>query len=148
MTAAHAFDLPSDRLYDRSHHVWARRDEASGRVRIGIDSIGLWSLGDLAYVSLQAVGATAARGGALGSLEAAKMTTSIAAPVTGTIAARNAAVLADPSLVNRDPYGAGWLVEIEPARFEQDAAELVGGAAIEPWVAAEVERLQLQNPAD
>ena len=148
MSTDRPFEVPPDRHYDRVHHLWALRDEESGRVRVGIDSIGLSSLGDLAYVSLQAIGTTVARGGAVGSLEAAKMTTSIAAPVTGTIVARNEAVLRDPSLVNGDPYGAGWLVEIEPARFEQDAAELVCGDELDSWVAAEVERLQAESQAD
>lgn len=148
MSSDRPFETPPDRHYDREHHLWAHRDVESGRVRIGIDSIGLSSLGDLAYVSLHATGTTTPRGSALGSLEAAKMTTTIAAPVTGTIVARNDAVLKDPSLVNADPYGAGWLVEIEPARWEQDSAELVSGGAIEPWLAAEVERLQTEGRTD
>ena len=148
MTAQHRFELPRDRHYERTHHIWAQRDEQTGRVRIGIDAIGLESLGELAYVSLLATGTTIARGGQVGSLEAAKMTTGIAAPVTGTIVARNEAVLRDPQLINDDPYSGGWLVEIEPVRWEADAAELVSDDQLEPWVAAEVERLRAERQAD
>ena len=116
MPTDRSFDIPRDLYYDRSSHLWARL-EPSGRVRVGIDTIGLHSLGDLAFVALQPDDARVARGGSLGSLEAAKMTTTIAAPVTGEIVARNEAVLKDPSIVNRDPYGDGWLAETSTPIF-------------------------------
>lgn len=138
-------DVPADRHYDPAHHLWARRDPDTGRVRIGVDAIGLESLGELAYVALAEPGRRVARGGSLGSLEAAKMTTAITAPCAGTVVARNDAVLADPLLVNREPYGGGWLVEIEPPgpeAWQQDAARLVSGAAVAPWAAAEWAKLR------
>jgi len=142
------FDVPADRHYDGSRHLWAKREEGSHRVRVGIDSIGLESLGVLAYVTLRPGGSTVARGESLGTLEAAKMTSDIAAPVSGTIASRNDAVLRDPALVREDPYGAGWLVEIEPSDWEAEARELVSGAAIPAWAAAEIGRLRAETPAD
>ena len=148
MGSDRSFEVPRDRHYDGIHHLWAQRDEGSGRVRVGIDSIGLESLGELAYVTLHAVGAAVGRGEALGSLEAAKMTSVIAAPVGGTVVARNEAVLGDPLLVNRDPYGDGWLVEIEPASWEADAGELIGGDAVAEWAAAETERLRAESTLD
>ena len=140
-----SYDLPTDRHYDRQSHLWACRDAETGRVRVGIDAIGLDALGELAYVALRDIGAAVERGAALGTLEAAKMTTSIAAPVAGEIVARNDAVLADPLTVNRDPYGAGWLVEIEPADWAADASALVGGDAIAGWAATERERLESES---
>ena len=140
--------IPADRHYDGTHHLWAQHDETTGRVRIGVDAIGLDSLGELAYVSLQEEGRDVARGEPIGSLEAAKMTTSIASPVSGTIVARNDAALADPLEVNRDPYGFGWLVEIEPTQWPHDAAQLVSGDAIAPWAAAEIERLRAEDRAE
>jgi glycine cleavage system H protein len=142
------FDVPVDRHYDGSRHLWAQRDEGSGRVRVGIDSIGLESLGELAYVALRPSGSTVARGESLGTLEAAKMPSDIAAPVSGTIAGRNDAVLRDPLLVNEDPYGAGWLVEIEPSSWKAEARDLISGAAIAGWAAAEIRRLDAETPAD
>ena len=140
-----SFDVPQDRHYDGVHHLWAQWDEASQRVRVGIDSMGLQSLGELAYVSLHEVGATVLRGEPIGTLEAAKMTTSIAAPVSGVVTKRNEAVLTDPLRVNTDPYGGGWLVEIDPTDWEQEASELVSGAGIPGWVATEAERFRSET---
>lgn len=137
------YTFPPNLYYDRSNHLWARRDGAT--VTIGLDTLGLESLGDMAYLSLQAVGFPAQRGAAVGTLEAAKMVGDLVAPVSGTIAARNEAVLRDPSLVNRDPYGAGWLVQITPSDWERESAELVHGPELMPWVLAEVERYQAQG---
>jgi glycine cleavage system H protein len=142
---AATLDLPHDRHYDRGTHVWARRDEGTGRVRVGVDAIGLEWLGELAYVGLRAEDTVVVRGEPLGSLEAAKMTTAIAAPVSGMIIARNRAVLADPLAVNRDPHGAGWLVELEPTDWAREAALLVAGNAIDAWAKAEVERLRRED---
>ena len=133
--------VPRDRCYDAAQHLWARRDAESGRVRVGLDALGLESLGELAYVALHELGATVVRGEPIGSLEAAKMTSTIVAPVSGELVARNDAVLRDPLRVNGDPYGDGWLVEIEATRWEAEAALLIADDAIEPWVTAELERL-------
>lgn len=147
MSSDRTFEVPHDRHYDREHHLWASCDADSGRIRVGIDAIGLESLGELAYVSLQETNTKVVKGGAMGTLEAAKMTTTIAAPVTGTIVARNDEILSQPTLVNSDPYGGGWLVEIEPAMWEADAAELVSGDDLDEWVTAEVARLDAEDHA-
>ena len=145
MNSGPSFDVPQDRHYHSVHHLWAQWDEASQRVRVGIDSMGLQSLGELAYVSLHEVGATVLRGESIGTLEAAKMTAPIAAPVSGTVTRRNEAVLQDPLLVNTDPYGGGWLVEMDPTDWEQEAEELVSGAGIREWVATETERFRSET---
>ena len=137
------YSFPPDLHYDRSTHIWVRNE--GERVTIGLDALGLESLGDIAYISLQAVGIPVRRGEAIGSLEAAKMVGDLAAPVSGIIAARNEAVLREPGLVNRDPYRAGWLVQITPSDWARDSAGLVYGAQVTAWVAAEVERYRSQG---
>jgi glycine cleavage system H protein len=117
-------------------------DEQSGWVRVGIDAIGLESLGELAYISLKQTGSTVARGESIGTLEAAKMTTIISAPCSGIVIRRNGTVLRNPLLVNEDPYDGGWLMKIMPSNWEAESALLVSGSEIEAWVAAEVDRLR------
>ena len=140
-----SLSMPTDRLYDGAHHVWAFRDSTTGRVKIGIDALGLDALGELAYISLQAEGIPVRRGDAIGMLEAAKMTSELVAPISGVITARNEAVLRQPGLVNQDPYAAGWLLEIEPSAWEEEAPLLLAGEAILDWVADELKRQQTEE---
>jgi glycine cleavage system H protein len=137
------YPFPPDLYYDRSTHVWVRPGD--GRVTIGLDALGLESLGDMAYLTLQAAGNPARRGTPIGSMEAAKMVGDLIAPVSGAITQRNEEVLRDPGLVNRDPYRAGWLVEIAPSDWGRESAELVHGAALAAWVEEEVERYKSQG---
>ena len=130
MSSDPSFNFPLERHYDKAHHLWAQWDEDTGLVRVGIDTIGLDSLGELAYVSLHAVGSTVVRSASIGTLEAAKMTTHIESPVSGTLTAHNEAVLRDPLMVNRDPYGSGWLLEIDATDWAKESVQLVSGEAI------------------
>lgn len=140
--------FPNDRYYDRNTHMWAKRDGDSGDVICGVDVLLLESLGELVYVSLQAAGVPARQGEPVGMMEAAKMTGDVAAPVSGVLTARNEAVMRNPSLINDDPYGAGWLVKIKPSDWEAEAAELVGPEELAGWSAAEIERYRREGWLD
>jgi glycine cleavage system H protein len=110
---------PDDLKYT-AEHEWVR---ASGdRVRAGITDYAQEQLGDVVFVSLPEVGASVTAGDACGEVESTKSVSDIYAPVTGVVVARNEELDAHPDLVNTDPYGSGWLLEIEPAD-----AEAVGG---------------------
>lgn len=146
MTTNGHYPFPPELYYDRATHVWARTD--SDAVTIGLDVLGLESLGDIAYLSLPAVGVPVRRGEAMGSVEAAKMVGDLVAPVSGVIVARNEAVLHDPGLVNRDPYGEGWIARIAPSDWARESADLVHGLGLRPWVEAEIERYRAQGWID
>lgn len=111
--------LPDDLKYT-AEHEWVRQGE--GALRIGITDYAQDQLGDIVYVSLPEVGATLAAGEAVGELESTKSVSDIYAPVSGTVAAVNEALDSQPELVNSDPYGEGWLFEVEAA----DAGVLEG----------------------
>lgn len=125
--------------------TWARIDPATGHVIVGMDALGLAALGDLAYITLRPAGMTIRRGEPIGTLEAAKMTGDLIAPVSGVLVGGNPDVLRDPTLVNRDPYGAGWLLRLVPADWDTDSAALITGDALPAWVAAEAERYRSQG---
>jgi glycine cleavage system H protein len=146
MSTHNSYSFPPDLYYDRSTHVWARPEGDS--VTLGLDALGLGSLGDLAFLSLQAVGLPVKRGEAVGSMEAAKMVGDLLTPVSGTIMARNEAVLRDPGLVNRDPYAEGWLLRLAPSDWARESAELVHGDGLSAWVKAEIERYRSQGWVD
>jgi len=145
---ADSYDIPTDRSYDREHHMWAQFDSVSGDVFVGIDTLGLTSLGDLAYVTLQAVGMPVKRGESMGTLEAAKMTGDLIAPVSGVIVARNDQTVSNPALVNQSPYVDGWMVVIKPSDWENESAQLVSGEALPTWVEAEIKRYRNQGWID
>jgi glycine cleavage system H protein len=106
---------PEDLKYT-SEHEWVRSPgEAEGSVRIGITDFAQEALGDIVFVSLPEVGEEIESGAAVGELESTKSVSDVYAPLTGTVAARNEALDATPELVNSDPYGEGWLLEIVPS---------------------------------
>ena len=82
-------------------------------MRIGITDYAQEQLGDIVYVHLPEVGETVEAGTAVGELESTKSVSDLFAPVSGTVAARNEALDANPELCNTDPYGEGWILEIE-----------------------------------
>ena len=143
-----SYEIPADRAYDREHHMWAQFDIASGDVFVGIDTLGLTALGDLAYVTLKDVGKSVKRGESLGTLEAAKMTGDLIAPITGVIVARNNTVVSNPGLVNQSPYVDGWMVVIKPSDWENESAQLVAGDALPGWVDSETNRYRTQGWID
>src|SRR3990172_35970 len=137
MAEAEKFYLPDDLYYDRKDHLWARIEE--GVVRVGLDQFGQKAAGTVAYIKIMPVGRAVAKGRAFGSLEAGKYIGPLKAPVAGKIAQVNEEVLANPRLVNTDPYGQGWFVVIEPSNLQPDLTDLVQGAdQIQAWLEAEI----------
>ena len=119
-------DVPDDLKYT-AEHEWIRLTKGSSTVRIGITDFAQSALGDVVYVSLPAVGTAVAVGSAFGEVESTKSVSDIFAPLSGTITARNDALDAAPETINSDPYGAGWLVEIELAA-DADLTSLLDAA--------------------
>lgn len=104
--------FPDDRRYTPEHE-WAQpRGEV---VRVGITDYAQEALGDIVFVQLPAVGATVRAGEAVGEVESTKSVSDIYGPVAGEIVSRNDALDSAPELINSDPYGEGWLLEIRPA---------------------------------
>ena len=105
-------DIPSD-LHYTSEHEWISVEGSTATV--GITAYAAEKLGDVVFVDLPAVGSTVAEGKVVGEIESTKSVGELFAPVQGTVAAVNDAVVATPELVNSDPYGGGWLYELVPA---------------------------------
>lgn len=104
---------PDDLRYT-AEHEWVRSGEGT-TVRVGITDYAQEALGDIVYVSLPDVGQALEAGAAMGELESTKSVSDLFAPVAGTVTARNEALDSNPELCNSDPYGDGWIVELEPA---------------------------------
>jgi len=105
--------IPDDLRYTADHE-WVRSTDG-GSVRIGITDYAQNSLGDIVFVQMPEPGTAVTAGEPLGEVESTKSVSDVLAPVAGTVTARNDALDATPELVNTDPYGDGWLIELEPA---------------------------------
>lgn len=103
--------FPEDLKYS-TEHEWVRTGNSS-TVRVGITDYAAEQLGDIVYVSLPEVGATVAAGDACGELDSTKSVSDVFAPVSGVVGAVNQSLDAAPELLNSDPYGDGWLFEVE-----------------------------------
>jgi glycine cleavage system H protein len=106
-------NLPEDLKYT-AEHEWVRATEGH-TVRVGITDYAQEALGDIVYVSLPAIGTEATPGQPLGEVESTKSVSDVFAPVAGTVLTRNDGLEGQPELLNSDPYGEGWIVEIEVA---------------------------------
>lgn len=104
-------DIPAD-LHYTAEHEWVRRD-GERTVRVGITDFAQSALGDVVFVQLPAVGTEVAAGDVLGEVESTKSVSDLYAPVSGKVVAINSDLEGDPQLVNSDPYGGGWLLDLQ-----------------------------------
>ena len=102
---------PEDLHYTREHE-WIRTTGET--LRVGVTDFAQEALGDIVFVTLPEVGAQIAAGEPCGEVESTKSVSDIYAPVSGTVVARNESLDATPELVNSDPYGEGWMMDIRP----------------------------------
>jgi glycine cleavage system H protein len=114
-------NIPDDLQYTSEHEYVARTGDPSV-VRVGITDYAQGELGDVVYVNLPKPGQRLATHEAFGTIEAVKAVSELYSPLAGEVVEVNAALDSDPAVVNRDPYGDGWMVAIRLA----DAAALDG----------------------
>ncbi len=107
--------------------VWAR--VVGDRVRVGLSDYLQQHSGDVAFVEVQPTGSTLAFDGDLASIETIKVDVTLPSPAGGQVASVNPQLEDAPEVINQDPYGEGWLCEIEPADWEADRAKLLSAEA-------------------
>lgn len=104
-------EIPADLRYT-AEHEWVSRT-ADDTVRVGITDFAQSSLGDVVFVQLPDVGSTVTAGETFGEVESTKSVSDLYAPVSGTVTAVNGELEGNPALINSDPYGQGWLLELQ-----------------------------------
>jgi glycine cleavage system H protein len=114
-----AGNIPANLKYTKEHE-WARIE--GNRVVVGVTSHAQESLGDVVYVELPKMGSTVTAGKQFGVIESTKAVSDLYSPLTGKVVKVNDALTDSPQTINSDPYGAGWIIEIEPS----DSKELAG----------------------
>jgi glycine cleavage system H protein len=110
-------NIPEDLKYTKDHE-WIR--EESGKAVIGITDFAQKELGDIVYIEIETEGEDLAKEEVFGTIEAVKTVSDMFMPISGQVVKRNEMLDDTPELVNSDPYGDGWMVEVTVA----DAAEL------------------------
>ena len=120
------FIVAPDRFYN-AEGVWAIA--AGNLVRIGLSDFLQQRSGDIAFVDLKPEGTLLAVGDEPGVIETMKVTITLSSPVAGTIIHVNPLMDSFPETINQDPYGQGWLCEIEAANWEADRMNLLEPAA-------------------
>jgi glycine cleavage system H protein len=112
--------IPEELSYT-AEHEWVSAPNADGVVRVGITDFAQDALGDVVYAQMPEIGTNIKANDVVGEVESTKSVSDIYAPVAGEVVARNEALDTDSALINSDPYGEGWLIEIRLA--EADAVE-------------------------
>jgi len=104
-------NVPDDLLYTSEHEYVARTGDPTV-VRVGITDYAQGELGDVVFVNLPKPGERLTEHQSFGTIEAVKAVSELYSPAAGTVAEVNGALEADPAVVNRDPYGAGWMISL------------------------------------
>ena len=135
------FRVAVGRLYS-PEGAWAERIQAETgkRVRVGITDFVQQRAGDVAFLSVKAPGSRLQAGDELAEMETVKVNLSVPAPVGGTIVEVNPALELTPEVVNKDPYGEGWLAVIEVASWEQESAKLLEARAYLSVMQSQIEQ--------
>ena len=126
-------DIPPELRYSREHE-WVRLNGSVAR--IGITDFAQDSLGDVIFVQLPDVGLDVVAGASVSEIESTKSVSDVYVPLTGVVSAINEALAEQPELVNQDPYGTGWMFELEVSDVSEVDA-LLDAAAYRALIAAE-----------
>jgi len=126
MTTAKGCDLPDDLYYFVEKHIWLRPE--GEEVVMGLTDVAQHLAGKVIAVTIKKVGRSLTKGQSAATVESSKWVGPVPTPVSGEIIAANADLVADPELINRDCYGAGWVVRLRAGNWAEESAQLVTGA--------------------
>lgn len=120
-------NIPEDLYYVVEKHVWARYD--GELVTVGMTDVAQHLAHTFLSVTAKAPGRTVKKAKSLATVESSKWVGPVPSPVEGEVVEINAAVVAQPTTINRDPYGEGWIARLRPNDWAADSADLATGAA-------------------
>ncbi len=141
MTVIRGCEIPEDLYHWVDKHIWVRPGEGN-LVRIGMTSVAGKLVGGklvAVTVSHRKVGREIHKGRSVATVESSKYVGPVPTPVSGVLKGGNPAVEADPSLAISDPYGEGWIAELEATDWENDKADLLTGEAAVAALTADLE---------
>ncbi|MBI3841030.1 MAG: glycine cleavage system protein GcvH [Thaumarchaeota archaeon] len=125
------YGIPDDLLYTKEHE-WARQEGHA--VKIGITDYAAKTLNDVVYVTTPKLGGKVQQFQTMGTVESIKAVSELYSPVSGTVTKVNSRLDMSPELVNKSPYGEGWLIEVEPADLESERKKLLDSKAYSAYL--------------
>lgn len=133
------YNMP-DELYYHTEHAWVKVED--GKARIGMNDMFQGTSGDIVYVDLPFEGDSVEAGEVCGKIQSAKWIGKLVAPVSGEIVEVNEELENDSTLINKDPYGEGWIMVVEPSGLDADLGNLMQGNAVREWLEAEIKKAE------
>ena len=143
MGVYHGYEMP-DGLHYHQGHAWVRA-EGDGTVTVGMNDFYQRSAGDTTYIDLPFEGDDVTQGETCGKIQSAKWVGKFVAPLSGEVLAVNEALEDDPTLINTDPYGDGWIMRLRPSDLEGEKAALVTGPAVAEWLKKEIDGAKVKK---
>lgn len=125
-------NVPKELRYTKEHEYLKPTGDAA-IMQVGITDYAQGELGDVVFVELPKPGASFTKMQVFGTIEAVKAVSELYCPVAGTVVEANGALEGDPALVNKDPYGAGWMIKLK-LQDPAEAATLLDAAAYEKHI--------------
>jgi len=142
MVEVQGYNFPDDLRYT-DDHIWVRKED--DLLTFGFDDLAAKLIGNILFVMLADEGTELAPGMVFGTVESMKWVERLRSPVSGMVKEVNRDLELDPTIVNREPYGGGWLIRIAPSTNTVDElSKLAGGSGLMEWAVKEIERRQKQ----
>ena len=139
MAKIEGYNMPDD-LYYHKDDTWVKVED--GNIRIGMTDFYQKLAGDTTYVDLPFEGDEVAQGEICGKIQSAKWVGKFVSPVSGEIVEVNEKLEDDCTLINKDPYGEGWIVVVKPSNMEEELKQLYHGDAVGPWLKQKVKEVE------
>jgi glycine cleavage system H protein len=140
MAEIEGYDMPDDLHYHKDH-AWVKIQD-DGTVKVGMNDFYQKSAGDTTYVDLPFEDDEVSMGETCGKIQSAKWVGKFVSPLSGEVTQVNEELEDDCSLINKDPYGEGWIMVIKPSNMEEERKELYHGDAMVEWIKKEIEEAE------
>ena len=131
------YNMPDDLHYEE-HHYWVKVEDDI--MVMGMDDFAQQMAGDIVYVQLPFEGKKLTAGKKFAKVESGKWVGKVFAPVNGELLESNEVLEMDPTIINKDCYGEGWMYRIRPNDMGEVQSLISGSAAVEKWLLADIER--------
>ena len=135
MAKVDKYEMPED-LYYTTDHAWVKVED--GRIRIGITDFMQQLAGEITFIRIPRVNKDLSAGKTLTSLQSGKWAGKIQVPLAGKVIEANRDLVNDPSPLNNDPYGNGWIAVMEPVNLNEGLSSLMHGEEVSEWLKKEI----------